>query len=94
MHQMQNLLHELYASHDRHCQIAHARYEMLSQLWNTLVEKLTHRCTIAQSYIDFQQQADQVNNVFNLSCMLYIRQVVKILSFLLFTALQWLIKYR
>ena len=61
MQRLEMLLRELQTNHDRHGPIARARYENVVQLWDRLVEKLTRRHALAQSYVDFRHQAEQVS---------------------------------
>ena len=61
MHQLGTLLQELQSSHDRHWQVARTHYETVFMLWEKLSEKITRRHTLAQSYVDFRHQADQVD---------------------------------
>lgn len=63
MHQLETLVRELQSSHDRHGQIARARYDSLLILWERLLEKLTRRHALAQSYVDFRHQAEQVSAI-------------------------------
>ena len=62
MQHLGTLLNELQSSHDRHWQVARSRYETVFMLWEKLSEKITRRHTLAQSYVDFRHQADQVES--------------------------------
>lgn len=61
MQRLEMLVRELQSNQDRHGSIARARYENVVQIWDRLVEKLTRRYSLAQSYVEFRHQAEQVS---------------------------------
>ena len=60
MSHVEKLVCDLQSSHDRHWQVAKTRYESLLNLWERLTDKLNRRSALAQSFVDFRCQADQV----------------------------------
>ncbi len=54
------LVDELQSSNDRNWQIARARFDNLLTLWQNLSDKIIRRHILAQSYVDFRHQAEQV----------------------------------
>ncbi len=60
IHHLGALVHELQSSNDRNWQIARTRIDNLFTLWENLSDKIIRRHTLAQSYVDFRQQAEQV----------------------------------
>ncbi|UJR28306.1 hypothetical protein I4U23_009551 [Adineta vaga] len=62
IHHLGTLVHELQASNDRNCQHARSRFDNLFSLWQTLSDKIIRRHTLAQSYLDFRYQTEQLSN--------------------------------
>jgi hypothetical protein len=54
------LVHELQTSNDRNWQIARTKYESLYSQWEKLSNIIIRRHTLAQSYVNFRYQAEQV----------------------------------
>ncbi|CAF3636008.1 unnamed protein product [Rotaria sordida] len=62
IHRLGTLVHELQSSNDRNWQMARTRFDNLFILWQNLSDKIIRRHTLAQSYVDFQNQAEQLSN--------------------------------
>ncbi|CAF3449488.1 unnamed protein product [Rotaria socialis] len=62
IHRLGTLVHELQASNDRSWQIARTRYDNLYSLWQKVSDKIIRRHSLAKSYVDFQNQAEQLSN--------------------------------
>ncbi|CAF5076916.1 unnamed protein product, partial [Rotaria magnacalcarata] len=62
IHRLGTLVHELQASNDRSWQIARTRYDNLYSLWQKVSDKIIRRHSLAQSYVDFQNQAEQLSS--------------------------------
>ncbi|CAF2499044.1 unnamed protein product [Rotaria sp. Silwood2] len=62
IHRLGTLVHELQLNNDRNWQIARTRFDNLFILWQNLSDKIIRRHTLAQSYVVFQNQVEQLSN--------------------------------
>ncbi|CAF0743307.1 unnamed protein product [Adineta steineri] len=62
IHRLGTLVHELQLSNDRNWQAARTRFDNIFPVWQNLSDKIIRRHTLAQSYVDFRYQAEQLSN--------------------------------
>ena len=72
------LVHDLQTSNDRNWQIARTRYESLYSQWERLSNIIIRRHALAQSYVNFRYQAEQV--IFDQTFYFILRQSILVIE--------------